>query len=157
MNFKRQIVQFVLDFLMSNFWVPDSSLLHDAGDIVSLQSLMILIYLRMISIYNNNIIFHGVIKIYTAARYYYYYYTNIRAIVFFGKVYWFWGIYFSRIDKYYVFPQKQNLTVHYIFINVSKKNMSTCWISLRWKKNFQTQWIKLLQKSFVYSNSGMSV
>ena len=84
-NFKKQIVQFVLDFLMSNFWVPDSSLLHDAGDIVSLQSLMILIYLRMISIYNNNIIFHGVIKIYTAARYYYYY-TNIRAVVFFGKV-----------------------------------------------------------------------
>ena len=70
---------------MSNFWVPDSSLLHDAGDVVSLQSLMILIYLRMISIYNNNIIFHGVIKIYTAARYYYY--TNIRAaIVFLGKV-----------------------------------------------------------------------
>ena len=132
---------------MSNFWVPDSSLLHDAGDVVSLQSLMILIYLRMISIYNNNIIFHGVIKIYTAARYYYYY-TNIRAIVFFGKVYWFWGIYFSRIDKYYVFPQKQNLTVHYIFINVSKKNMSTCWISLRWKKKFPDTMNKAVTKIF---------
>ena len=73
-------------FSIPGFWVPDSSLLHDAGDAVSLQSLMILIYLRMISIYNNNIIFHGVIKIYTAARYYYYY-TNIRAIVFLRKVY----------------------------------------------------------------------